>query len=136
MMPARFWAPLLGSWKRVPSPRTKEGEGLLQVLTQQSCSVARLTKALGEQEDQVSEELCVRRAGPSFHGQLQFMISRNRSFSIYLCFVLFESCYADQSASVVVSRELENLSPFLFTLFIKPELAGNAFSLLKFEHFL
>lgn len=70
MMPARCWAPSLGSWKRAPSPRMREGEGVLHVLTQQSSLVARLGIVLGEQEYQDSEELCVGGAGLSFRGQL------------------------------------------------------------------
>lgn len=67
----------------------REGEGALRVLTQQSSLVARLGKALGEQEHQNSEELWVRGAGLSFHRRVQFLISRNGHFYFHMCFVLF-----------------------------------------------
>lgn len=73
-----------------------------------SSLVARLGKALGEQEHQDSEELCVRGAGLSFHGQVQFLISRNGHFYFHMCFVLFQLSYTAQLASAVISRLLES----------------------------
>lgn len=119
MMPARCWAPLLGSWKRAPSPRTKEGECFPLVPTQKSSSVT-YKSPWGTRRSGFWRTVC-ERGRPELSGQLHCMMSRSSAFVLtcaWFCFRVMLGMVA-QLASAVVSRVLGSMSPLPFTLFTR-----------------